>query len=150
MLLVQNPSLSSAVLLAECHTMSACLVYHNAPLFPVILFQFLSATFCVATPRISGANLCQPCRRVPAHPSSPWGCPAGLDVPKLTIPAEDLPFVLGGLPTSTRTVKQLKLPAQESTLFALKGGEKKNLEKRTFGRPRKIKPTYQAAEQWLT
>lgn len=29
------------------------------------------------------------------------------------------------LTTSMRTVKQLKLPAQESTLFALKGGEKK-------------------------
>lgn len=47
-------------------------------------------------------------------------------------------------------VKQLQPPAQESTLFALKGGEKKNLEKRASGRPCKIKPTYQAAEQWLT
>lgn len=37
------------------------------------------------------------------------------------------------LAASTRTVKRLKLPAQESTLFALKGGEKKIWKKGPLG-----------------
>lgn len=100
--------------------MSACLVRRKNPFSSVILFF---SFFLLRFAWLLRASLVRS-RAGPAGEDQLTLQPRALRLRWLWCPQGHRPgpWSPAPLPTSTRTVKRLKLPAQKSTLFALKGG----------------------------